>query len=61
MSDPAAHRLRTYTVAPVIGVIKEAPEFRQFSLRGFVAAHSDFFSDKLLGLIHCQGGGGLVL
>jgi hypothetical protein len=38
----AIYRLRKCTVEPVIGIIKEALGFRQFSLRGMTAAASEW-------------------
>lgn len=38
----AIYRLRKCTVEPVIGIIKEALQFRQFSLRGLVAAAGEW-------------------
>ena len=38
----AIYRLRKCTVEPVIGVIKEVLGFRQFSLRGLVAAAGEW-------------------
>ena len=36
------YRLRKCTVEPVIGIIKEVLGFRQFSLRGLVAAAGEW-------------------
>jgi Transposase DDE domain len=36
------YRLRTCTVEPVIGIIKEVLGFRQFSLRGLFAAAGEW-------------------
>lgn len=38
----AIYRLRKCTVEPVIGIIKEVLGFRQFSLRGLVAAAGEW-------------------
>ena len=38
----AIYRLRKCTVEPVIGIIKEIMGFRQFSLRGLVAAAGEW-------------------
>ncbi len=38
----AIYRLRKCTVEPVIGIIKETLGFRQFSLRGLVAAAGEW-------------------
>ena len=38
----AIYRLRKCTVEPVIGIIKEVMGFRQFSLRGLVAAAAEW-------------------
>jgi hypothetical protein len=38
----AIYRARKYTVEPVIGIIKEAMGFRQFSLRGELAAAGEW-------------------
>jgi hypothetical protein len=38
----AIYRLRKSTVEPVIGIIKEVLAFRQFSLRGLVAAGGEW-------------------
>ena len=38
----AIYRLRKCTVEPVIGLIKEVLGFRQFSLRGLVAAAGEW-------------------
>ena len=38
----ALYRLRKSTVEPVIGIIKEVLNFRQFSLRGLVAAAGEW-------------------
>ena len=39
----AVYRLRKCTVEPVIGIIKEVLGFRQFSLRGLLAAHGEWY------------------
>ena len=38
----AIYGLRKSTVEPVIGIIKEVPGFRQFSLRGLMAAAGEW-------------------
>ena len=38
----AIYRLRKSTVEPIIGIIKEVLGFRQFSLRGLVAAAGEW-------------------
>jgi hypothetical protein len=38
----ALYRLRKSTVEPVIGIIKEVMGFRQFSLRGLLAAAGEW-------------------
>ena len=38
----ALYRLRKSTVEPVIGIIKEVLGFRQFSLRGLLAAGGEW-------------------